>query len=218
MQSVRTAILRAVIIVAALSLAACGAGSTGQTTSGTPSATQAPTAQPTAAKAKPTTPPKVTLQFCESIMSVADANQIMKPPAPITKITAQANDELGVCGYTSPQTPLGVVKVLVDEKAYAGPNPVPEATIAQMATKLANEPGVTITITTMTPVSGVGDQAEFLAASESSGGVTLYVDAIYVIYGHVAFMCDDFHLNTKPNDATQQTALTQCAQRAVKVL
>ena len=208
MHSLRALIMRTTIILATLSLAACGAGSTGQTTSGTPAATKAPTAQPTVAKTKSSAPPTVTLQWCQSVMTVAQANQIMKPPTPITKITAQSDSELGVCGYTSPQAPFAVVKILVEEKPYIGPNPVPEATIVQMATQLASENGVTVSKTT--PVSGVGDQAEFLAASVSQGGMTLYVDAIYVIYGHVAFMCDDFHLNAPPDNAAQLTALQQC--------
>ena len=213
MRSLWKQMLRGFIILAALSLAACGASSTGNTTGGTP----APTAQPTAkAKPKPISPPQVTQQFCQSIMSVADANQIMNPPTPITTVTAQSDSELGVCHYTSPQVQLDIVKILVEEKPYTGPNPVPEATIVQLMTQLANEPGVTITM--KQPVTGVGDQAEFLAANVSNAQLTLYADALYVIYGQVAFMCDDFHLNTRPDDASQKSGLQQCAQRVVNVL
>ncbi len=31
-------------------------------------------------------------------------------------------------------------------------------------------------------------------------------------------MCDDFHMNTKPNDTAQQNALQQCAERVVSRL
>lgn len=216
MKSLRSLLMRTIIIIAALSLAACSAGSTGQTTTGTPFATQAPTAQPTVAKAKPTAPPPINLQWCQSVMTVADANQIMKPPTPITTIDVQSDAELGVCRYNSPQAQFAVVKILVEEKPYTGPHPVPQSTIVQLVTELAGEPGVTVS--TATPVSGVGDQAEFLVASVSGNGMTFYVDAIYVIYGNVAFMCDDFHLNTKPSDAAQLSGLQQCGQRVVSQL
>ncbi len=213
MKSLSLAFIRIALLAGTLALAACGATSTGGTSTGGSSSTAAPTATP---KPKPTAPPQVTEAFCQSVMSVADANQIMNPPAPITTIRVQSDSELGVCAYMSPQSPLAVVKVLINEKTYTGPKPVPASTITQLATELANQPGVTITTTT--PVSGVGDQAEFLAAYLSQDGMTLYVDAIYVIYGNVAFMCDNFHLNTKPDDAAQQTALQQCAQRVVNQL
>jgi hypothetical protein len=201
-------------LLAALSLVACASGSpTGQTSGGAPTSTA--TAQPTA-KPAPTAPPQVTQLFCQSVMTVAEANQIMNPPTPATTLNAQSDSELGVCSYTSPQSPFAVVKVLIEEKPYTGPKPVPQATITQLATQLANEPGVTVTTTSA--VSGVGDQAEFLAANVSDGNLTLYADAIYVIYGNVASECVNFHLNTKPNDATQQSALQQCAQRVVAQL
>ena len=71
---------------------------------------------------------------------------------------------------------------------------------------------------TTTPVSGVGDQARFLAASVSENGATCYVDAFSVIYGNVAFMCDDFHMNTRPDDTAQMNGLQQCAERVVSRL
>ncbi len=193
-----------------LLLGACGASSTGN--QGTPQPT---TAQATA-KPKPTSAPPVTKEFCESVMTVDDANQIMNPPAPVTKIVTQSDNELGVCSYISSQAQFAVVKILIEEKPYTGPKPVPDATIVQLVKQLADEPGVTVSKTT--PVSGVGDQAEFLDASVSSGNITLYADVIYVIYGNVAFLCDDFHLNSKPDDTAQQNALTQCAQRVVNHL
>jgi hypothetical protein len=164
-------------------------------------------------KKKPTSPPQVTQQWCESVMTVADANQIMHPPTPATTIFAQADAELGVCSYIYSQTQPAIVKILVEETPYSGPNPVPQATIGQLVAQLENDPGATVT--TQTPVSGVGDQAEFLAATDAQNTLTLYVDVIYVLYGNVAFLCDDFHFNVKPDDAAQLSALQQCAQRVV---
>jgi hypothetical protein len=214
MRSTCTLILRIVVLLSALSLVACASTSTtGQTSGAAPTATA--TAQPTA-KPGPTAPPQVTQAFCLSIMTVADANQIMNPATPATTLNVQSDPELSVCSWLSPQSPFAVVKVLIDGKPYTGPNPVPQDTIVQLATQLASEPGVTVTTTA--PVTGVGDQAEFLAASASDSGMTVYADALYIIYGNVASECVDFNLNTKPDDATQQAALQQCGQRVVAQL
>jgi hypothetical protein len=213
MKSLSLAFIRIALLVGALSLAACGVSTGGTSTGGT--STPAPTATPKP-KPKPNAPPPITQLYCQSIMTVDEANQIMNPPTPATTIRAQSDAELGVCSYISSQAQFAVVKILVDQKAYTGPNPVPTSTIIQLVTELANEPGATITTTK--PVSGVGDQAEFLAASVTDNSITFYADAFYVIYGKVAFMCDDFHLNTKPDDVTQMNALQQCAERVVSHL
>lgn len=199
-------------LCAVLFVAACSATSTGNTS--TP--TKTPPTATTAPKPKPTVAPVVSEAYCQSIMTVTEANQIMNPPTPATMINAQSDAELGVCSYIYSQTQLAVVKILIDEKLYTGPKPVPESTIIEMVTQLANEPGVTVN--TAKPVSGVGDQAEFLAASLTNNSITFYADAFYVIYGNVAFMCDDFHMNTKPDDTAQLNALQQCAERVVSRL
>ncbi|HEX8982650.1 MAG TPA: hypothetical protein VF792_07770 [Ktedonobacterales bacterium] len=216
MKSLSLALIRIALLAGVLSLAACGAGTGGTSTGGASTggaSSTAPTAMP---KPKPTTPPPITAAYCQSIMTVAQANQIMNPPVQATTINAQSSPEVGVCRYDPPQAQFAIVKILIDEKAYTGPKPVPEATIAQLVSQLESSPGATITTTT--PVSGVGDQAEFLAASVSESGMSFYVDAFYVIYGNVAFMCDDFHMNTKPDDATQQNELQQCAEQVVNRL
>ncbi len=216
MKSFSLTFIRIALLVGALSLAACAPGTGGTSTGGSSSggtSSAAPTAAP---KPKPTSPPPITAAYCQSIMTVSDANQIMNPPTPISTITTQSDSEVGVCSYLAPQTQFAVVKILVDEKVYTGPKPVPTSTILQLVSELANQPGVTVDTTT--PVSGVGDQAEFLVASVSDSGITLYVDAFYVIYGNVAFMCDDFHLNAKPDDTAQLNALQQCAERVVSRL
>jgi hypothetical protein len=214
------AFIRIALLIGALSLAACSPGAGGTSTGGSSSggtSSTSPTASPTAApKPKPTSAPPLTVAYCQSIMTVADANQIMNPPTPATMIVAQSDTELGVCSYTYPQAQFAVVKILVDEKVYTGPTPVPTSTIIQLVTELANKPGVTVSTTA--PVSGVGDQAEFLAASLTNNSITFYADAFYVLDGKVAFMCDDFHMNNKPDDTAQLNALQQCAERVVSRL
>ncbi|HEX8995874.1 MAG TPA: hypothetical protein VF812_07580 [Ktedonobacterales bacterium] len=216
MKSLFLAFIRIALLVCALSLAACGAGPGGTSTGGTSSGGTSSTAPTVAPKAKPTAPPPITAAYCQSIMTVADANQIMNPPVQATTLVAQSDTEVGVCRYDPPQAQFAVVKILVDEKVYTGPKPVPTSTIVQLVSELENAPGATVTTTT--PVNGVGDQAEFLAATVSDSGMTFYVDAFYVIYGNVAFMCDDFHLNTKPDDTAQMNGLQQCAERVVSRL
>ncbi len=218
MKSFSLAFIRIALLVGALSLAACGSGTGGTSTGGSSNgatSSAAPTVTPKP-KPKPTSPPTITQQYCQSIMTVAEANQIMHPPTPATTILVQSSAELGVCSYIYSQSQLAVVKILVDGKPYTGPRPVPESTIIQLVTELANEPGVTVTTTK--PVSGVGDQAEFLAAYVTDNGITFYADAFYVIDGNVAFMCDDFHMNAKPDDVAQLNALQQCAERVVSRL
>ncbi len=211
MKSLSLALIRIALLAGVLSLAACSSGgtSTGGTSTGGTTST-APTATP---KPKPTTPPPITAAYCQSIMTLAQANQIMNPPVQATTINAQSSPDVGVCRYDPPQAQFAIVKILVDEKAYTGPKPVPEATIAQLVGQLESDPGANVTTTK--PVSGVGDQAEFLAASVSESGMSLYVDAFYVIYGNVAFMCDDFHMNTQPDDTAQMNELQQCAEQVV---
>lgn len=219
MKSLSLTLTRIALLVGALSLAACSGGaSTGTPSGGAPSG-GASSAAPTATskpKSKPTAPPPITAAYCQSIMTLAEANQIMNPPIPATTINAQSSTEVGVCRYDPPQAQFSVVKILVDEKVYTGPKPVPASTIMQYVSQLEGSTGATVSMTA--PVSGVGDQAEFLAASVSESGTNFYVDAVYVIYGNVAFMCDDFHMGAKPDDTTQMHALQQCAEQVVSRL
>jgi hypothetical protein len=207
------------MICGMLALAACSTtGNTGGSTGGTPTAATGgtPTAATATAKPAPTGVPDVTQQYCQGLMTVAEANQIMNPPSPITTLDAQSDDEVGVCHYKSAQAQFDVVKILLDRKVYTGPKPVPASTINDFVAQLENDPHATVT--TSTPVSGVGDQAQFLAANAQESNLTFYVDVIYVLDGNVVFLCDDFHTGSKPDDATQMSALTQCGQLVVSRL
>lgn len=206
------------LLILMLVSAGCGSATTssGQTTgSGTPSAQASATAT---LKPAPTVAPLVTQPFCLSALTVDEANQIMSPSTPATTLQIQSTaGEQGVCRYTSAGAQFPVLTVVIDYKLYTGPKPVPDATIQQLVAQLTGQPEAP-TVTSLAAVSTVGDQAEFLAANLSQDGMTFYADVIYVIDGQVVFLCDDFHLNTQPDDAAQQTALTQCAQHVVSVL
>ncbi len=66
-------------------LAACSNGQSTIAASGTqtPSSTSVPTTPP---KSKPTSVPPITMAFCQQILTIAEANQIMNPSTPATTI------------------------------------------------------------------------------------------------------------------------------------
>lgn len=76
--------------------------------------------------------------------------------------------------------------------------------------EIENSPGVKVTTAIL--VSGVGDQAAFLAGN---GG-----DIFYVLYGHILFDCFDYPTisGVSSSDAFQESALQQCAQLVVSRL
>lgn len=204
----------ALILCGALLLAACGAGGATQGNSTKPTATAAPpTATP---KPKPATVPPITQAFCQSALSLDQANQIMSPPTPATSIDFTSFDNWGICNYIYSQAQLPVLSIAVDEQSYTGPKPVPQSTIEQLVSQLANEN--TQAVTTTTPESGVGDQAELIGATVSGDGGSGHVDILYVLYGPVLFLCEDAVVNTNVNDSAEGSKLTQCAQHVVGAL
>src|SRR5579872_2411857 len=203
-------ILTSMVLLVLLALAACG-GPSAANTNGTP-ASAAPTATATA-KPAPKSPPTDIQAFCASAVSVAQANQIMSPSTPVTSVDVTSDDNWGVCNYLYSQTQLPVLSIAVDEQPYTGPKPVPQSTIEQLVSQLANEN--TQTVTTATPVSGIGDQAELIGATVSGDGGSGHVVVLYVLYGQVLFLCEDGSVNTNVDDAAEGSKLAQCAQRVV---
>jgi hypothetical protein len=200
---------RAGVILAALTLVACGSGSgTGQTTSGTPSGNSTATAQPTV-KPKPTTLPPVTEAYCQQLLSVAEANQIMGPANPAIFIDVSSLPSGGLCDYLSSQslTPAALV-VQVHLDLYTGAKPITQQQIEAYFQQGLNEPGVTVL--TDSAVSGVGDQAGIVVGSYTYQGTTLYGAAFYALYGNVVFDCGN--LSPTSPTAAQQGALKQCAE------
>lgn len=223
MRSLLGHIVRGVIVVATLSLAACGATSTGQSTA-TPTANSTSTAQPTVVKAKPT-PPTITTAFCQHILSVSEANQIMKPPAPFIGVNAEAGDTPGVgsCNYVYAPSK---AHFQIYFQVWNGPVPVPQKDISDALTQLTTQlltGGGKVTVKKYTNVSGVGDQAAFLAMEATESGMTIgKIDAFYVIVGKVDFICGSYYLLSQsqeaPPDATQEIGLQQCAQQVASRL
>ena len=206
-----------VMVVVLLLLSACTAGggpSTNTGGNGSPSATAA-TAPTATAKPKPSSLPPVTLAFCQHLLTLAEANQTINPPSPATTIDVQGLPSGGLCDYLNAQglTPAGLV-VQIRLSSYTGATPIPQQQIEDYFMQGLNQPGVTVL--SVTPVGGVGDQAGTVVGSYAYQGTTIYGAAFYVLYGNVVFFCGNLALSSP--SATQQDALKQCAQLVVSRL
>jgi hypothetical protein len=213
-------VLLAVVVGSTAALAACSvtgsAGDTGGSTGGGTPTAAAATATP---KPKPSVVPLTDLAFCQRIMSLAEVNQIMSPPTPANTIVPNNTSNGGSCNYTVASRPglAGFVLAIV-LYPWTGPTPVSQQDIESAVQQAESKAGANgITISTFTTVSGVGDQAAFLAASGSYQGVTYKVAVFYTLYGKIFFTCTNFNPGSSP-DAAQQSALQQCAQLVVSRL
>jgi hypothetical protein len=164
--------------------------------------------------------PPLTQAFCQQLLSVAEANQIMNFPIPVTTIDVNAGATAGTCNYLYGRfDPLVIVFM-----HWTGPVPIPQQALAAAAQGLAGLG--TLTASIFTPVSGVGDQAVYVAFSgtEVSGPsqVTVHIKVFYVLYGHILFGCANFaYMGTivpTSVDVASESALQQCAQLVVSRL
>jgi hypothetical protein len=170
-------------------------------------------------KPEPSVVPLTDMAFCQHIMSLAEANQIMSPPAPATTIIPNNTSNGGSCNYTrSSQPPPADFVVAISLLPWTWPTPISQQDIETALEQDESKAGASgITITTFAMVSGVGDQAAFLAASGSYKGLTFKSAAFYVLYGKIFFDCFNPIVGSSP-DATQQSDLQQCAQQVVSRL
>ncbi|HUY77508.1 MAG TPA: hypothetical protein VMV29_12115 [Ktedonobacterales bacterium] len=168
------------LLTCTLLLAACSSGGTttgsntgGGSTNSTPTAT---------AKSKPTSLPAITLAFCQSALTIAQANQILNPVNPVNNIIPDNGGSGGSCSYE--YAPVRVDVTLFFEQYTGGSL----TTIANDALTANLKGGA---VTADQSVSGLGDQALFLAGNGSSNynGVPLTGkgDILYVVDGGVAF-------------------------------
>jgi hypothetical protein len=179
-----------------LTITACGGtstGSVGTPTGGIPPATSTP-------KAKPTGVPKVTTAFCQGLLSISDANSIMKPPTAATTIRIDTSPIGGSCNYEYASFKS---VVSVNFLPYRG------GSLSALASQLTATPGAKVTTT---PVSGVGDQALFVAATLTS--VSLRQDYLDVVDGAIVLQCFNPNVGSA-SDASQQAALTQVCQQVI---
>ena len=214
MKSAAPRFLLAVVLLVALSLVACGSGSTtGQTTGGTPTGNSTATAHLTA-KPKPTSLPAVTEAYCRSIMTLSEANQIMQPTSPYTTLSVTPVSSGGVCVY-EPATPSYTDYFAIALATYTGPVPVSQQDIDNAIAQASNSDSGT-QVTNDSSVSGVGDQADYLVAVGSGQGASIYIGDLFVLYGHVYFVCSS--LFPSAPGAAQENTLKQCAQTVLSRL
>jgi hypothetical protein len=161
-------------------------------------------------KQKPTAVPPITAAFCQSFMTMAQANAFMQPPTPATSIRVDNGPAGGSCNYEYAQFK-SVVSVLF--LLYTGPQtPQAEQNGLEAAASKITVKGGTVT-TTM--VSGVGDAAMFVTGTFVSPPLKqAYLD---VIYGAVVLSCFNPNVGSA-SFASQQAELTQVCQRVVNVL
>lgn len=199
MKSTRVLMMLPAVLCGALLVAACGAGATGPgtTTSGVPSG-----GTPKVVKSKPTAVPKITVALCQQLLTVAEANQIMKPPTAATTIRIDSTTEGGSCNYEYAQFK-SVVSIVFH--SYQQGQSL-SAAASQISSRVPNA-----TVKT-TMVSGVGDQALFVSAKVSVQGITIWDDGLDVTYGNVLFTFANFNVPATSSDAAQLAALTQVAQ------
>lgn len=205
----------ALALVAALAvLSACATNPTGPTgqTSGTPpaTATTMPTATPTP-KPKPTSVPTTSNAFCQGLLSLAEANSVMKPPAPATTILFEndSSNQLNACSWTPGQS-IAVLAV------YFAPFPAGTSMTAVAQQLLAKAHAPTGGTPATTPVSGVGDQALYLNTTIPTPAGANYIAALYVADGAVLIACTQTGDGSVP--AAAQSELTQACTMVVSRL
>ena len=200
------------MVCVALAVAACGGSATaGSPNSGGGGASGGATAAPTATpKPKPTAVPKITVAFCQGIMTVAQANQIMNPPTSATTIRVDAPASGGgSCNYE--YKPFhSVVSIVFGPTVIDASNP--QAVLAALDKQIPQSANATFTTT---PVSGVGDTAQFLTVVFAA--LPTKMASMQVIYGKIAFSCDNFNVQGA-SFATEQTSLTQVCKQYISQL
>jgi hypothetical protein len=209
MKRYRTIAILVVGLCVSLIMSACGAPSSGSGAPGGPSASQ-PNAQPTVARPKPQSMPTLDLAFCQKILTIAEANSIMKPATPATTIRIDHSSDGGSCNYEYAQFK-SVVTITFLPFSGGDPQQVLDTAASQITSKTANIPNAKVSTT---KVSSVGDAALFVTAAASVQGITFHDVGLDVVYGKLFISCANFRAGSS-SDATQLGYLTQIAQLIV---
>ena len=204
------------LTAALLVLSGCASGNTtaksGNTGNGAASPT-ATTAQATPTKTKPSAVPQITLAYCQSLVSLADVNNVMKPASPATTITPDNARPGGSCSYISGTDPSGLDFTLFFQPFPQGTSlsAIAQQGLQQAAAKKGLPPGITATIT---PLSGIGDQAIYASFTGTFNGISGFYDAVYTTLGSVYLSCFNFGIGSSPT-TPQQPALPELCTQAV---
>ncbi len=168
--------------------------------------------RPTATKAPLSAVPQITLAFCQGLVSLSDANNIMHPASPITSIVPDNARPGGSCSYTSSSHQAGIPLSLYFQPFPAGTslNAIAQQAVAQAEAKNGIPPGLSFNIT---PVSGIGDQALYGSASGTFSGISVFYAALDTTIGSVWISC--FNFGEGSPTIPQQPALTQVCTQVV---
>jgi hypothetical protein len=205
------------LLASLMTLAACaggspsGTGGTGGTggptaTVGAPTATTAP--KPLSAH------PNITVAYCQQLLSLQMANQIIPSSTPATMITqGNPNDsESGACNYVISQSQVLLIVYFIP---YSGPQQVTQQDVVAF---LSQSSGSKVTLNTANPVTGIGLFAEYVEVTgqDPNSGSSISAHVLYVLEGPYIFDCVTYeHLS--PILATQ-SQLQQCAATVDRAL
>ena len=191
-------------------LAACATPSTGN--SGTPPATAQPKTQPTTQpRPKPTALPQMTMAFCQSILTVDEANQIMKAPHTATAIRIDAPPTGGgSCNYEYAHYK-AVVSIVFVNVIPDGTTLTADAIAAHIQQGASSVEGAKITTQV---VSGVGDAAVFAAGTATLTSQPYKFDALDIAYGRVFFDVNTALLGPDATSASDSALLASFTQIA----
>jgi hypothetical protein len=202
-------VLPAALICGSLALAACSltTTNTGGSTGGvTPTAAASATAKP-----KPTVVPTTSVAYCQGLLSLADANSIMNPPAPATSILFENDtaNSISACSWVPGQHTAVLAVFFLPFPQGTSLN----AAAQQQLAKAHVPPGDSLTTT---PVSGVGDQALYLSETLATPAGPNYVADLVVADGGILLGCSQTGTGSVP--AAAQPELTQACTVVVSRL
>lgn len=214
MKRLPSRMLLVLLVSGCLAMAACSTSTGGTSTGG--GSTPSPTA--TAAPTKPTSVPTITLALCEQMLSISQANQILSPANPVNNIVADNGGVGGSCNYEYAQFKIDLILYF---EAYHGGQ---LSQLAQMAVNAAaNGQLHNTTITANQQVTGIGDQAWFLAGTSTGSGLSGHADILYVVDGSVAFGVENLTFNGigslgSASDTTLESEFEQIAPMVINGL
>jgi hypothetical protein len=139
-------------------------------------------------------------------MSLDEMNTLFKPPAPATTIVPTNGDGGGACNYEVAKANIPLIIYFFEWK---GPNPIPQSDIEAAFSQAA---GTDLTFTVTTPVTGIGDQAEYVEATGNGQGLNAVMHIFYVLEGPFIFDCFTYSPLSAGFLGTQNQ-LQQCASQ-----
>lgn len=207
--------LAGLLLAGMLALAACAGTSANTNGNGNGNGiVKTPTTPPTATstpKPRPTSVPTTSVAYCQGLLSLAEANSVMRPPAPATTILFEndTSNNLGACSWTPGQN-IAVLAV------FFLPFPAGTSLSAAARQQLAKAHAPAGVNFSTTPVSGVGDQALYLAATIPTPAGPNYAADLVVADGGVLLGCAQTGTGSLP--AATQSELKQACNVVVSRL